>query len=412
MSFNKVGKTAGETAIKILSGTDPASIKISSQDLVDHMYDWRQLNRWGLAGSDLIPGNSRIMYEETNFFEKFRLIIITAFLFLILQSLMIANLVRLNRKQKRVTKHLTESENRFRELINEDRILRLSQLMSSLSHELNQPLTAILSTSQAGIRFIDSNNLNPALLRELFNNIAEDDKRTAAILSSIRNMMKLEKREKERVSLDELVAEVIGIYKSELVNKNIRLEFRQTGDPVYIIADRIQIQQVLMNLILNAIQSVTLSNKQFKYIGISQSTDQDHVNVSIKDNGEGILESAKDRLFKPFVTSKKKAQVLDWPSAFPSLKIITERSRLRMLLRAEQFFRLHLKNVRMNRALLKIFIIDDDDSVRRSLSVLLKSAGFITESFADARDFFMKEPNNEAGCIIRSYILPEKAIYP
>ncbi len=232
LSFKKIGLIAGETAIKILNGSDPASIKIGNRDIFEHLYDWRQLKRWGLAGSDLVPKGSRIMFEEVSFFKKFRIIIIATVIFLILQSLLIINLVRLNRKQKQVTAQLLEAENKYRVLIREDRVLRIGQLTASLSHELNQPLTAILSTAQAGIRFIDSNTLDPVLLQELFQNIVEDDKRTASILSSIRSMLKLEKREKERVNLNILVEEIINVYQGESVIKDIKLQMILPEQPV------------------------------------------------------------------------------------------------------------------------------------------------------------------------------------
>ena len=103
---------------------------------------------------------------------------------------------------------ISETENKYRELVREDRILQIAQLTASLSHELNQPLTAILSNAQAGIRFVNSGNNTPELMKEIFENIVEDDKRTASILSSVRGMMKLEKREKEPLNLNLLVKEV------------------------------------------------------------------------------------------------------------------------------------------------------------------------------------------------------------
>jgi signal transduction histidine kinase len=287
-----------------LNGSDPASIKIGNRDIFEHIYDWRQLKRWGLAGSDLVPKGSRIMFEEVSFFKKFRIIIIATVIFLILQSLLIINLVRLNRKQKQVTAQLLEAENKYRVLIREDRVLRIGQLTASLSHELNQPLTAILSTAQAGIRFIDSNTLDPVLLQELFQNIVEDDKRTASILSSIRSMLKLEKREKERVNLNILVEEIINVYQGESVIKDIKLQMILPEQPVFILADPIQIQQVIMNLLQNAMQSFEKAQPGTRLVTIKEVVDKELVTVSVRDHGEGIADSVKDKLFNPFVTSK------------------------------------------------------------------------------------------------------------
>ncbi len=304
-SFKEIGRLAGETAVKILNGTDPNSIIINESDYYEYLFDWRELKRWDLVNSPLIPEGSHIQFEEISFFNKYKLIIILTVLFLVLQSLLIFNLVRLNRKQKLVTRQLIETENKFRDLVREDRILRIGQLTASLSHELNQPLTAILSTAQAGIRFIDSNNANPELLKEIFQNIVEDDKRTASILSSIRGMMKLEKREKDKVNLNTLMEEIISIYHSEAIKKRIKLNVKLADQAVYILADQIQIQQVIMNFILNAMQSIEKINANNRLVIITERFDDEYVYVSVRDYGEGITDALKPKLFKPFVTSKK-----------------------------------------------------------------------------------------------------------
>jgi signal transduction histidine kinase len=305
LSFSKIGPLAGETAVKILQGANPAEIIITEHDIYDYLFDWRELKRWGLAGSKLIPKGSTIRFEEISFFEKFRLIILIVVLFLVMQSLFIIFLVRLNRKYKQIAMQLIEAENKYRELVSEDRVLRLGQLTASLSHELNQPLTAILSTAQAGIRFVDSGNPEMDLLKELFQNIVEDDKRTASILSSIRGMMKLEKREKEKVNLNVLIEEIIYIFRGESTKKSIRLEMILSDQPVCIQADAIQIQQVIMNLILNAIQSIEKAHSDNRLIIISEIASHEYVTVSVRDYGEGIAAGIIGRLFKPFVTSKK-----------------------------------------------------------------------------------------------------------
>jgi signal transduction histidine kinase len=305
LSFKKIGLLAGQTAVQILNGADPASIIITENDIYDYIFDWRELKRWDLLNSSQLPKGSKVQFEEINFFERYRLIILFAILFLIIQSLLIIKLLGLYRKQRLITGQLIDSENKFRDLVREDRILRLGQLTASLSHELNQPLTAILATAQAGIRFINSNNMDPEILREIFQNIVEDDKRTSSILSSIRGMMKLEKREKEKVELNDLIEEVCRIYQSEALEKRVKLEPTLADKPVYIIADPIQIQQVIMNLIVNAIQSVEKENEQARQVVIVELPDEENVTVSVRDYGRGIDESIKDKLFKPFVTSRK-----------------------------------------------------------------------------------------------------------
>jgi signal transduction histidine kinase len=305
LSFEKIGLLSGVFAVKILEGADPSSLSATEQDYYDYVLDWRQLKRWNIADSDLIPEESTILFKEVNFIDEYKWILGAVLLFLVLQSMMIANLIRLNRNQKLMTKKVIETENRYREFLHEDRSLRLGQLTASLSHELNQPLTAILSTAQAGINFINSNEATPELLKQIFQKIVENDKRGASILSSIRGMMKIEHREKEKTDINSLVNEVAKVYKNEASMHGIQLNIRLLDEPVYIFADGIQIQQVLLNLIFNASHSMEKINASNKIITISNTINNTDVIVSVSDRGTGIDEAEKDKLFKPFITSKK-----------------------------------------------------------------------------------------------------------
>ena len=239
----------GDAAVKILKGTDPASIRYSEEDYYEYLFDWRELERWNITGSGRIPEGSIIMFEEVHFFGKYKWIITGGILFILVQTLLIISLVSMNRRQKMMALQIRETENKYRELVREERILQIAQLTASLSHELNQPLTAILSNAQAGIRFVNSGNNTPELMKEIFQNIVEDDKRTASILSSVRGMMKLEKREKERVNLNLLVNEVVAILGSEAKVHNVALNTKLPEEPVYIFADGTQIQQVILNFV-------------------------------------------------------------------------------------------------------------------------------------------------------------------
>jgi len=304
ISFTKAGLIAGEAAIRILKGEDPSSIKFSPEDYYHYAFDWRQMQRWQVSRSRL-PQDYTILNRENDFLDRFMWLIITGILFLILQTILIFRLIILNRKYKMMTVQLRETESKFRDLVREDRVLRIGQLTASLSHELNQPLTAILSTAQAGIRFIDSNNADPQLLREILQNIVEDDKRTAAILSSIRGMMKLEKREMEKTNLNDLIQEMVIIFNTEAVAQKLKLEMKLTDEPVFVKADPIQIQQVIHNLMSNALQAMGKVISDNKKITITEIKAGDEVVVSVRDYGHGIDERITPKIFIPFVTTKK-----------------------------------------------------------------------------------------------------------
>lgn len=304
LDFERAGWISGDAAVKILDGTDPTSIKVGESDYYHYLYDWRALKRWKIENSNLLPEGSTVLFKEANLLQEYKWIFGAALLFLILQSSLIANLIRLNRNQKIMTAEIIKTQNKYRDFLHEDRSLRLGQLTASLSHEIAQPLTAILSNAQAGINFIKSNQATPELLTEILQKIVENDKRTASIINSIRGMLKVENREKEKIELNSLIDEVLQIYRSEAIQKNIEIDFSSIEQNVYILADRIQIQQVLLNLIINADQSMERINTKNKNISISLSINNQEVIVSVCDKGSGIDESDKEKIFRPFTSSK------------------------------------------------------------------------------------------------------------
>ena len=304
-SHIKTGLLIGDYAVKILKGTDPKMLIASERDYYDYVFDWRVLKQWNLLGSGLIPEGSTILFEEENILDRYKWLISGVIIFLIFQTFLIVNLFRLNRNQKVMTKKIIEKDNKHREFLHVDRSLRVGHLAVSLSHELNQPLTAILSTAQAGINFINSNEADPGLLKQILERIVENNKRTSSILSSLRGMMKLESRKKEKVNLNSLINEVIAVYQSELSKSNCKLLISIPENPVLVLADSVQIQQVLLNLIQNALQALGRTNGNTGKIEITQQRHGGEVIVSVRDYGKGIDETVKEKLFKPFNTSKK-----------------------------------------------------------------------------------------------------------
>jgi len=305
ISFNKISQLSGDVVIDILNSKSIKYPVVTENDFYEYIFDWRELKKWGIDESGLIPPESKILFKEIDFVSKYNWYIGLALLFLILQTILIIKLIRLNRQQKIMTQQILKSEKKYRNFLHEDRVLRLGHITASLSHELNQPLTAMLSTAQAGINFINSKEASMELLKNILEKIVDSNKRTSLILSSIRRMMKYESREKEKVNINLIVNEVIEIYKSEAIKFNIKLSVSLLNEPVYILADKIQIQQVILNFTHNAIQSMENSSAINKLILISLYLEQNNVIVTVRDYGEGINESLMNNLFTAFFTTKK-----------------------------------------------------------------------------------------------------------
>ncbi len=304
-SMKNFGMVAARSAIKILNGENPPSVQVDETKLNQYMFDWRELKRFNLQDSDLIPNNSVILFEETDFIGTYKWIIGAGILFIILQSLLIINLIKTNKKQKVLTAQLIQSENRYRELVREDRLMQMGLLTASLAHEINQPLAAILSNAQAAVRYLDSDKNTQNIFREILGDIIEDDKRAAGVINSVRGMLKQEKRDKEIIELDTIFREVITIFNSEANERNISIDTKFENESVFILGDRIQLQQVILNLLINAANELDLVPVGTRVILIKTEVLNKFVIVSVTDSGPGIKEEVKQKLFEPFFTTRK-----------------------------------------------------------------------------------------------------------
>jgi signal transduction histidine kinase/DNA-binding response OmpR family regulator len=193
-----------------------------------------------------------------------------------------------------------------RELLRLERLSRMGELTASLAHELNQPLTSILSNAKAALRFIQSGRLDVGELKEILQDIANDDKRAGDIIRSLRSMLKPDEGIAERVQINDVLADVVSLFHSEAIIRNLTIEmdFADSLPPVSV--DKVQMQQVLVNLMMNAAQSMERGGSgNRKIILQSRAADNDTVQVRVRDFGSGVREKELDKIFEPFFSTKR-----------------------------------------------------------------------------------------------------------
>ena len=292
-----------ELTRRILGGESLSAIPVVKETGYRAVYDWRELRRWGIPESGL-PGGSILINREMSVFDRYQRYFIAVLVFLVVQTFFVAFLINVIRKQKRTAFQLQEFEERHRELLRVDRSSRLGELTASLAHELNQPLQAILSSAQAALRFLASGKNDSELSREILENIVQDDKRAADVIRSLRAMVKKGETKKEPVYINDILKEVIAITKGELISHNILIETFLDETTPAVIADRTQIQQVALNLIMNAMDAVAQSAPENMKIVLRAGLRNGFVRVAIRDFGPGIPAEQLDRVFEPFYSTK------------------------------------------------------------------------------------------------------------
>lgn len=183
------------------------------------------------------------------------------------------------------------------------RIASLNDFSGTLAHELNQPLTAILSNAQAALRFLAQDPPNLADIRTILSEIAESDKRAGLLIHHMRLLMKRGEEEFAPVRLDTLVKEVLTLTHGELVMRNIMVRTSFPHELPSVIGDRVQLQQLLLNLVMNACDAMKAQAHRVLTITTLHGP-SGMVQVAVTDSGTGIPENHLEKIFEPFFTTK------------------------------------------------------------------------------------------------------------
>jgi len=187
----------------------------------------------------------------------------------------------------------------------------LGELSGSLAHELNQPLTAILSNAQAAQRFLDSEVVDLNEVRAILADIVEDDRRAGEVIRRLRLLLKKGEVQHAPVDLNETVGEVLKLVKSDLMNHGVNVESEFAFDLPMIHGDRVQLQQVLINLIMNGCDAMARAESRDRRLSLqTASANGDGVRVVVTDRGCGIPPDCVERIFEPFYTTKKQGMGL------------------------------------------------------------------------------------------------------
>jgi PAS domain S-box-containing protein len=186
------------------------------------------------------------------------------------------------------------------------RVATLGELSGALAHELNQPLTAILSNAQACRHLLAREPVDVAEVREILDDIVQDDKRAGEVIRRLRALLEKGEAQLQPLDLNEVVRDVLVLAHADLINRNIAVDLRLAADPPQIRGDRVQLQQVLLNLIMNACDAMQATPPAERTIGLATSSDRDGwVRLAVSDSGHGILANVRDRIFEPFFSTKE-----------------------------------------------------------------------------------------------------------
>jgi len=192
-----------------------------------------------------------------------------------------------------------------RQLTHLTRVVSLTDFSSTLAHELNQPLTAILSNAQAAQRFLARDPPNVQEVRSILTEIADADKRAGQVIQRLRVLMKKGEEEFLRTDLNQLATEVLEFIRGEFVMRNVAVKTSLSPDLPQVDGDRVQLQQLVLNLISNACEAMQDRGGENTLSIATAHESDDTVHVIVTDSGPGIPPDQLERIFEPFVTTKE-----------------------------------------------------------------------------------------------------------
>ena len=306
---DRVGKVAANVAIRILHGEPASSFPPTLIDRLPPRYDWRELRRWKI-NEDSLPAGSTILFREPTLWDRHRAWIIAGVSIFLLQTLLItglvANLVKRHRAERSLRKAEEEARHHREQINLLSRVSLLGEMTASLAHELNQPLSAIITNANAGMRSIDRGKEDPGTLREILVDVEADGRRAHDIIRNVRNTIKKSDPTRHRINLNELVTKVVHIVRPDAVAYSCEVETSLAKDLPPIEVDPVQIQQVLVNLVNNGLDAMRQTPPGRRKVEISTAGNgENEVRLSVRDHGTGIRAEVHEHLFDQFFTTKE-----------------------------------------------------------------------------------------------------------
>jgi C4-dicarboxylate-specific signal transduction histidine kinase len=196
-----------------------------------------------------------------------------------------------------------ERETQRREVAHLTRRTLVNELSTSIAHELNQPLSAIMMNAETALKMLRNGSCCVEQVREALQDILEDDARAAEVVNRVRRLIKRDAEQFGDVDIEQLFESTHVLLRSEFIRKGIALEIGYEDTIPQISGDFVQLQQLLINLLMNAMEA-GITPASLHKVSLNAHRHGDKVRITVLDNGPGIPDEIRNRVFEPFVTSK------------------------------------------------------------------------------------------------------------
>ncbi len=301
VTFEQVGRKAAQLGVRILAGEDPQAAVRSESYHSAPMVDWRQLRRWGI-NENRLPTGTILEFRQPSLWESYHWYIIAVGVAVAAQSALITALLSQRARRRRAE---IVAQQQHMDLAHASRLTMVGELTASIAHEIGQPLGAILSNAETAEILLQAKQPRLEEVQQILADIRKDDLRASEVIRRMRELLRKRALELKSIDLNALTSDVLRLVDGETRRRGVKIE-KQLADTLPAVrGDVIHLQQVILNLILNAMEAMSESSESNRRVTMRTThDDQGNVVVAVEDSGPGIPSERLSRLFDSFFTTK------------------------------------------------------------------------------------------------------------
>jgi signal transduction histidine kinase len=294
-----IGADAASLALRIMNGEPPSSISARVTEAVKPIFNWQQMRRWNVSN---LPAGSEIRFRERSLWENDGWQSISVAAAFLIQAALIS--ILLHERKKRSDAEF-ESRHRMTELAHANRQATAGELSSSIAHELNQPLGAILTNAETAELILDSTSPDLSEIKEILADIRRDDLRASEVIHRMRSYLKRTPFETKDIDLNDTMREVFEFLSVQASARDIALYLQASPEALRVQGDPVQLQQVILNLMVNSMDAMAAMPNGRTVVGRTEMNGGSSAVISISDSGPGIPPNRLNKVFDPFFTTKQ-----------------------------------------------------------------------------------------------------------
>ena len=302
-SYDLHGRAAGEIARRILQGVDPDTLDVKTVPAAHCEVDWYAMQRWQVAEGN-VPAPCTLVNRPLDAWRTHLWQIGIAAGIIVVQAALLFVLLVQSRRRRVAEARL---QARTADLAQESRISMIGALTANLAHEINQPMGAILSNAEAAQIMLEQGTLTPEKLREILNDIRADDLRASEVIRALRSLFARSQWRPTTIETNAEVAEALRHVEFEAARRHVKLMPNYGSHMPPVLGDSVQLQQVVINLVVNAIEAVAHLAGIRREVRIETSADSTGVAIAVTDEGPGLSPEDAGRLFESTFTTKRES---------------------------------------------------------------------------------------------------------